>query len=1008
MTADVLTLAEVAQRLRISHATVYRLAASGKLPGTKVGRAWRFDAATIEQLVATVGQAADLSPHLQREEKRNGRDLDENSPDICLSGDGCKVSVQRNELISSGLIETIVGDLADAVLVIDKHCNLVYMNQLARQFLQLGSTETATQNDLRSKLEIYAADGATLLDDAQWPCARALRGETVCPTDYLFVTQEGTRYWMTVRSMPLRDANQNLVGCVCVLHNSMQDRQREQQWRLTDISVEHSPDAVFWVRPDGGLAYVNQRACQSLGYTKDELLQLSVSDFDPDVSREKWPRVWATLKQHQRIHLETRHRTKLGRIFPVEILSTYVEFEGVEYGVAHVRDISNRRRADVQLKESEARFQRAVAGSRDGIWDWDVLSGAVWFSPQYLALMGYKAQADVPKHVDCWIQCVHPDDKKRVMEAVDQHLAGVAPYDIEYRQQVQSGEYRWFRAKAQAFWDEDGCATRMTGTTSDITEQRHVLDVLEHQRRRMQMLIRYTPAAVAMFDREMRYISHSDQWLKDYGLEGQCLIGRTHYEVFPDVPQCWKEIHQECLNGKIRECAQDCFPRADGTEVWLEWAIHPWTNDEGEIGGIVMFTNVVTQRILTEKALEKARRDAESANLAKSEFLANMSHEIRTPLTAILGFAEHLRDRQSDAESIELCETIERNGGHLLELINDILDLSKVEAGCIDVLPEACNPGLLTREIANTLQGRADLKGLSLHVDLASDLPVVCQLDVRRYRQVLINLLGNAIKFTPHGSVTAEVRTATDEAGNWLEMTVKDTGIGVPQEKLSRLFEPFSQIDSSTTRAQGGTGLGLCISRRLARLCGGDISVISEANVGSAFTLRLPLIPVASSTTEVPQRSASRPTKISVTQDGVVQQPARILVAEDSADNRRLLDFLLKRAGHAPTFVENGQQLVDRLWDGQEESDFDIVLLDMQMPVLDGYSAARILRERGCSIPLIALTASAMDGDREKCLYAGCDDFVTKPINRSILEETLTAWSRQIRGTRPHALGRTP
>lgn len=422
MNTELLTLAEVARLLRVSHDTVYRLAASGKLRGTKVGHAWRFDAAAIKHLVAMdipdVEVAADVV--VQLEEQLDFRDLYDNSPDMCLSVDiatgrilccnttllsttgftreevvgrpviemydpACyersreilqqlrttgevrnaemvlltkagqrlevslnvsavrdaggrvlysrsvwrdmstrKAVAQQDELISSGLLESIVGNLADAVVVFDEHGNLVYMNQLARQFLNLGPTDTATWNDLHAKLKIYGADGRTLLEDAQWPCARALRGETVPPTEYLFLTRDDARYWLSVRSTPLRNAAGRLVGCVSVLHNTMQDKQREHQLRLTEFSVEHSPDAVFWVRPDGGLDYVNERACQSLGYTREELLQLSVPDFDPDVTREKWPAVWADLKLQQHFHIETRHRTKLGRVFPVEVLSSHV------------------------------------------------------------------------------------------------------------------------------------------------------------------------------------------------------------------------------------------------------------------------------------------------------------------------------------------------------------------------------------------------------------------------------------------------------------------------------------------------------------------------------------------------------------------------------------------------------------------------------------------------------------------------------------------------------------
>lgn len=963
MSAELLTLAEVARRLRVSDDTVYRLAASGKLPGTKVGRAWRFRADAISTLLPEqeVDPEAPAATHL--EERIDFRDLYENSPDMCLSVDaktGCilccnttalkstgfsrhevvgrpvwqmydpacrersaeilrqfrttgevrdaemtlltksggrievslnisavrdaegriiysrsvwrditaqKSREQRDELLNMGMLESIVGDLVNAVLVISAQGNVVYLNQMARQFLHLGPSESTTRADLLQMLRIYASDGATLLIDAQWPCARALRGEAVAGEELLFVGDDGARHWMSVRSTPLRNSAGNVSGCVSVLHNLIQDKRREHLLRLTEFSVTHSPDAVFWVRSDGRVAYVNDRACESLGYTREELLQLSVPDFDPDVTRDKWPEVWAAQKQLGHFQLESWHRTKQGRTFPMEVLSTYIEFDGVEYAVAHVRDISGRRRLDAQLKESEARFQRAIAGSRDGLWDWDISSGAVWFSPQYMTQLDYGPDDLFPGLVDSWRENLHPEDVSRVMAAVERHLAGVAPFDIEYRMRLKSGEYRWFHVKGQASWDDDGQPTRMAGSTIDITQHK-----------------------------------------------------------------------------------------------------------------------------LAKKVLIEARQQADAANLAKSEFLANMSHEIRTPLTAILGFTEIVKERQSDPETAELCATIERNGAHLLELINDILDLSKVEAGRIDVLTEPCSPALLVMDIARTLQGRATQKQLTLDVEIDPQACGDCLLDVRRVRQMLINLLGNAVKFTEQGRVTISLKEAADGQSRWLDFTVKDTGIGISADALQRLFEPFSQVDSSSTRTQNGTGLGLCISRRLARLCGGDITVQSRPNHGSVFTLRLPLVPAPATAAAGQQTAPQDPDPRGACPPSATSLPSRILVADDAPDNRCLLAFILRKVGMTVTFVENGRQLVDLLSEPDADQQFDVVFVDMQMPVLDGYGAVSLLRKQGCPLPLIALTANAMESDRRECLAAGCDDFVAKPIVRQVLLAAVTAW----------------
>ena len=373
--------------------------------------------------------------------------------------------------------------------------------------------------------------------------------------------------------------------------------------------------------------------------------------------------------------------------------------------------------------------------------------------------------------------------------------------------------------------------------------------------------------------------------------------------------------------------------------------------------------------------------ELERASQAKSEFLAHMSHEIRTPMTAILGFAEMLEDEKLAPAQAQHLATIRRNGEHLIAVIDDILDLSRVEAGRLELELGPTRPDAIVREVAALIQPGAAERGLEVQVDVAASAKGAIRTDATRLRQVLINLAMNAVKFTDAGSVRLSVRADTDRT---LRFEVHDTGPGIPPEKLDEIFEPFTQVDASMSRRYGGTGLGLAISSRLARALGGELTVESQVGVGSRFALRIRGEPVA----HEPQRpSAARA--------AAAQRPlrGRVLIAEDGPDNRRLLAHLLERWGLEVEIAENGAQALERIARSAERREpIELVLMDMQMPVVDGYEAARTLRARGFQAPIIALTAHAMEGSREVCLAAGCDDFLTKPVDRAQLRNALAAY----------------
>jgi signal transduction histidine kinase/ActR/RegA family two-component response regulator len=406
--------------------------------------------------------------------------------------------------------------------------------------------------------------------------------------------------------------------------------------------------------------------------------------------------------------------------------------------------------------------------------------------------------------------------------------------------------------------------------------------------------------------------------------------------------------------------------------------------------GLVYMNGVFEDEAQSE--LVAMRDAATGASRAKSLFVANVSHEIRTPMTAILGYTDVLAEPDlPEAERRDAIDTLRRNGRHLLGLINDMLDLSKIEAGGLELRRREVSPHSVAQQVVALLRERARAKGLALDLELIGDVPATVWTDPMRLQQILVNLVGNAVKFTAQGGIRVVLSVDEDRAGQGrLRIDVIDSGIGVAPSDHARIFEPFSQVDASESRRFGGTGLGLAISRRLAEQLGGRLVLESESGRGSTFTLLLPLRMPSQSEREASSRAAGQsepvPRETPAVAMPVLRLSGRVLVAEDGADNQRLIERLLSRAGLEVEIAPDGRRAVDRAIAAQSEGrPFDAVLMDMQMPELDGYAATQALRDAGFTRPIIALSAHAMREDRDRCLAAGCDAFAPKPIDRAAL-----------------------
>ncbi len=513
------------------------------------------------------------------------------------------------------------------------------------------------------------------------------------------------------------------------------------------------------------------------------------------------------------------------------------------------------------------------------------------------------------------------------------------------------------------------------------------------------------------------YVSHICESL--IGYRESELVGKLHfYDLHPEKgrdeffrhinelaerKEPFKDLHKPVItkDGRILMTLTSGVPilDADGTLLGYRGSSKDITERQQAEDDLIFakaeLQEYVTALEFSNQALQEANRLAEAATRAKSEFLANMSHEIRTPMTAILGYADIMLEEEVGSGVREYVEVIKHNGKHLLDLVNDILDLSKVEAGKMQIDSIRCSPIELLDEVVSLMRVRADAKHLNLKTELVGPTPETVLTDPLRLRQILVNLVGNAIKFTDEGEVrlTAELTGAGGNAR--LRINVIDTGIGMNQEEIARLFQAFTQVDNSATRKFGGSGMGLFISKRLAEVLGGTIEVRSSPGKGSAFCVTVDpgplenvrMLPAGWTASGLPSDSASA-------LDHKIALHSRVLLVEDGLDNQRLIRLLIKKAGGEVVAVENGKLAVERAMAAFETGEsFDVILMDMQMPVMDGYTATQRLREWGYAGPIVALTAHAMDHDCQKCLDAGCDDYTTKPIDRQKLLSTIAYWT---------------
>jgi PAS domain S-box-containing protein len=759
--------------------------------------------------------------------------------------------------------------------------------------------------------------------------------------------------------------------------------------------------------PTGRILEVNDNFCRLAGYSRQELLGQPHSILNSGVQGpEFWADIWRTIAAGRQWRGEVCNRAKDGSVYWVDTcIAATIGADGlpIEYISLH-QEITKRKRIESQLQETSDRFAIATASAGIGVWDFDPVADIVTWDDRMYGIYGLPA-ASGTESVATWVGRLHADDRDRFVAEVAASLRGEKEFDTEFRIVWPDGEVRYLKTTARTLRAADGSAARMTGVNIDTTERRRAeTGLLEMSSMLRTVLDSASETSVVATDPSLV--------IKVFNAGATRLLGYAADEVIDHLTLLdlhdREELRQRALEldaelggggpvepqrmliepSRLDRERDWTYLRKDGTHVTVSLVVSGMYAVTGELIGYIGVAHDVTRQKLYEESLRDATQRAENANRAKSQFLANMSHEIRTPMNAVIGLSYLLTETQLDAEQRQLLSKIQASSNSLLAILNDVLDLTKIEAAELIVESTVFSPYSLLREICDLIALQARTKAIDFRIDVADDLPIAVKGDATRLSQIVTNLLVNAVKFTDRGGVTLCVkRVGEGPAGTTLRFSVGDTGIGISAAAQAHLFAPFSQADASITRRYGGTGLGLSIVKSLTELLGGKIALASTPGVGSEFTVTLTFAPAAPELLAVPQVYAQSP-------QGRALKSVRILLVDDSEINLDVTKRILELHGGEVHFANNGLEACDCL--RAQPYEFDVVLMDVQMPLLDGYQATRYIRaELGLvDLPVIALTASALSSERQHAVAAGMDDFIVKPFDAPTL---ITSILRHVR-----------
>ncbi|WP_442506036.1 PAS domain S-box protein [Novipirellula sp. SH528] len=914
-------------------------------------------------------------------------------------------------------LRRVIDNTVAFIGVLDREGNLLEANETALHAAQLQRDDVVGKPFWECHWWNYDDAVATQLRDE---FARVINGETI-RHDVVIRIGKDDRTTIDFMLAPVRDADGNITHVIpsgvdikdrkaaedLVRQNAEQlaDKQAKLIALIADYERAESKLQVLFdngyyytgiIELDGTTTDINEIALRQLGASREET-----------INRHFWDSPWwgnnEEVKQKLRdgLRLSTAgevYREDLPFWLPdgTERITDFIftpardQHGEVVFVVANGSDVTDVRRGQEELRKREQHLKLSLQAGRLGTWEWDPSTDQIKWSEELQSIFGMsETRQDIL--FDDILQIVHPDDR---VEAAHHLKSAVKGDESSYRFDCRivredNGKTSWVENLGLISRNKSGVAKLVTSITRDVTERKQSELALAEGKERLTMALRAGGMAVWEWSEEGAF--WEDSMYELLGLSPDCernartMMKMIHPDDLEHISHAWRQT----VMGNTNLDEEFRVIRSDGTVRWIAGVGQQVHNSNGEPKRILGLIWDITDQHELQESLQEARAQAEAASDSKSEFLANMSHEIRTPMTAILGYTDLIADQIDHPEALEHVRTIRRNGDFLLDIINDILDLSKIEAGKLEIAPEPFSPNHLIEDVRSIMEVRAIEGGLTLDVQYEGRIPSEVTSDPKRLKQILINLVGNAIKFTPSGEVRLRISYNADEQR--MRIDIVDTGIGMKPEQQAKLFKPFTQGDSSVTRHFGGTGLGLAISQRLAKMLGGTIAVDSTEGQGSTFSLTIATgdvhgVPMIEPMALTQPSSENEP-------DQCISLDCAILVVDDRRDIRFLSKTLLSKAGARVDEAEDGEVAIKRVEAAIEQGEpYDLILLDMQMPKLDGYQTAERLRRMGFAGPIIALTADAMQGDMNRCIEQGCNDYLSKPINKTIMLQMVSRY----------------
>ncbi|KLU07341.1 two-component signal transduction [Rhodopirellula islandica] len=820
--------------------------------------------------------------------------------------------------------------------------------------------------------------------------------------EHRIIHDNGDVRWLSIRKKVIfeeRDGQRtpvsSLLAAVDITHKKQEEDFLKRSQETFENLVQNSPFGIYVVDTDLKMRYISKGAREHF------------TQFDPIEGHDLetimftiWRKEFATeimrLFQHTLetgepyqapAFVENRHDTDQAESYEWQIERTTLP-DGCFGVVCYFYDATEHEQVAESIRRREQYFREMTDAAPAMLWVTGADHSCTFLSRGW---QDYTGQSQSDGLGIGWLDMVHPDDREDAHRIILSAFERRDPFEHDFRLRTVNGDYRWAIDAGRPKFNSQGQFEGYIGSVIDVhdrqvaeTSLRQRAADIEASESRLRLAAETTGFGTYDITTTDSQNIWSDELFRILGLPADGAADENRYAslVHPDDRQRFRQTlrHSMLPDGPDQHSIEFRINRPDGETRWLidtGCTFREGIQRSRRVVRRVGTVQDITDRKIFEQSLQRAKRSAEMANRSRGEFLANMSHEIRTPMSAILGHADILNDHLKDPDNLLVVETIRRNGNFLLAIINDILDLSKIDAGKMDLQKQPVRPDTIVGDIRSLMDVRAAEKDLPLKVEFAGPIPETIRTDAVRLRQILLNLVGNAIKFTNDGEVRLNIRY--DQRSKLLNFDVIDTGVGIPSEKLDSLFEPFTQVDSTSTRSHGGTGLGLTICRRLSQALGGQIDVSSQPGKGSRFTLCLK---VDASGKLIQPNLNSLPAQETPAPE--VRLSANVLVVDDRRDIRYLAQHFIEKAGSTVYTATNGQEAIEFI-ESPDSPPVDLIVMDMQMPIMDGYEATTELRRRDCKLPIIALTANAMKSDREECLAAGCTDYTTKPLDQQKL-----------------------